>query len=64
MISRSKLLNAVVEARINAICDGTTCEDYLREVLRYGLPTEPLVDLSDQQLIALLEEHNLTEEDI
>ena len=63
-MNRTKLLDAVVEARINSICEGGTCEDYLREVLRYGAPTEPLVDMTNEQLLALLEEHNLTEEDI
>ena len=63
-MKRSKLLDAVVEARMNSICEGGTCEDYLREVLRYGATTPPLVDLSNEELLALLEEHNLTEEDI
>ena len=63
-MKRSELLDAVVEARIESICEAGVCEDYLREVLRYGLPTEPLVDMSNEQLIALLHEHNLTVEDI
>ena len=63
-MKRSDLLDAVVNARIESISNGGTCEDYLREVLRYGLPTVALVDMTDEQLIALLHEHNLTEEDI
>lgn len=63
-MKRSDLLDAVVNARIESISEGGTCEDYLRELLRYGLPTEPLVDMTDAQLLALLHEHNLTEEDI
>ena len=63
-MKRSNLLDAVVNARIESISEGGSCEDYLRELLRYGLPTEPLVDMTDAQLLALLQEHNLTEEDI
>jgi hypothetical protein len=63
-MKRSDLLDAVVNARIESISEGGTCEDYLRELLRYGLPTEPLVDMTDAQLLALLHEHNLTEEDM
>lgn len=63
-MKRSNLLDAVVNARIESISEGGSCEDYLRELLRYGLPTEPLVDMTDAQLLALLHEHNLTEEDI
>jgi len=63
-VKRSDLLDAVVNARIDSICEAGVCEDYLREVLRYGLPTEPLVDMTDEQLIALLHEHNLTEDDV
>lgn len=63
-MKRGDLLDAVVNARIESISEGGSCEDYLRELLRYGLPTEPLVDMTDAQLLALLHEHNLTEEDI
>ena len=63
-MKRSELLDAVVNARIESISEGGSCEDYLRELLRYGLPTEPLVDMTDAQLLALLHEHNLTEEDM
>jgi hypothetical protein len=63
-MKRSDLLDAVVNARIESISEGGTCEDYLRELLLYGLPTEPLVDMTDAQLLALLHEHNLTEEDM
>lgn len=63
-IKRSRLMDAVIEAKMESICQGGTCEDYLKEVLRYGTAHAPLVDLTDEELLAMLYEHNLTEEDI
>jgi len=64
-MKRSELLDAVVNARIKHIHKtNMTCESYLRDVLRYGSPTEPLVDMSDEQLTAILHELKLTVEDI
>jgi hypothetical protein len=61
-MKRSKLLDAVVDAKIESISQGGDCETYLREALRYGLVG--YVDLTDEELLGVLQEHNLSKEDI
>ena len=61
-MKRKEMMDAIIDAKIESISQGGTCEEYLREALRYGLSA--LVDMSDDELRFILDEHNLTEEDI
>ena len=63
-MKRKDMFDAIVNAKINSISEGGSCEDYLREVIRYGLPVDALVDMTDERLRLEMADLNLTEEDL
>jgi hypothetical protein len=57
-MKREQLINTLLVHKLNSIDQGGTVEDYLSNVLRYGLQVKPYEQMTDSELRLELADYN------
>jgi hypothetical protein len=57
-MEREQLINTLLVHKLNSIDQGGTVEDYLSNVLRYGLQVKPYEQMTDSELRLELADYN------
>ena len=57
-MEREQLINTLLVHKLNSIDQGGTVEDYLSNVLRYGLQVKPYEQMTDSELRLELAHYN------
>lgn len=57
-MEREQLINTLLFHKLNSIDQGGTVEDYLSNVLRYGLQVKPYEQMTDSELRLELADYN------